>query len=150
MCKNQERIIDQFAGYAPVYVCLWVYLLSFFALQHMNCVCVLEHICVPDSRLFAYFALIMFYGTIASLWMLLHCTEPIYEVFHSSEGAYLQTKQENTHTHIHAQREREQERGRKKVNTKRNGRKKIETKAVQVNKSEHKMNSNELRQYYSE
>lgn len=46
------------------------------------------------------------------------------------------------------------ERGMDSENTKQNEwikkQNKIETKAVQVNKSEHKMNSNELRQYYTE
>lgn len=75
MCKNQERIIDQFAGYVrflrvclcECVRCLFALLTCFFSsssfvqaqLTHMSDVG--AHMC-SGSCLFAYSALIMFYG----------------------------------------------------------------------------------------
>lgn len=75
------------------------------------CMCVLEHICVPGSRLFAYFALIMFYGTIASLWMLLQYNP--FTRYYTVLRAYLQTKHKKTHIQKMWVREREREKSMK-------------------------------------
>lgn len=67
MCKNQERIIDQFAGYvcAIAFVCpLLTFLLNGRTNTHtqpLAAVYVGSHMC-SGIGLFAYFTLIMFYG----------------------------------------------------------------------------------------
>lgn len=53
MCKNRERIIDQFAGYAPVclltvrfFTCFFFFFTFYFhAAAHMTCVCIGTHMC---------------------------------------------------------------------------------------------------------
>lgn len=86
-----------------VLVCVCVCLAFFHSNTWIVSMYALEHICVPGSRLFTYFALIMFYGTIASLWMLLQCN-PFTSITQFRDG-YILEPNRKTHMWIKGKRE---------------------------------------------
>lgn len=171
MCKNQERIIDQFAGYAlPQCVCAIAFvcpLLTFLLHAHKHIlvlatIFVGAHMC-SGIGLFAYFTLIMFYGKLLLVCGCFYGIAHLLGYYISENITNIQQQQQYTQTTMTITKKMEIKEPKLNINwkKKRNNKqtqagtkwegKNVKTKAVQVNKSgELKMNFNKLQQYCME